>query len=133
MLQSALAGGETISDGDEHLTLSLPVRARFRGGRADIHQPADPMPQPPRPDMALLKALARAHRWRQTLVDGEVASVDALARRVGQDRGHIGRTLNLAFLSPALTRAIVQGEHPPRAAAQLEVSRLEVETDGPRL
>ena len=29
------------------------------------------------------------------------------------DRGHVGLTLNLAFLSPTLTRAIVRGEQPP--------------------
>jgi hypothetical protein len=29
------------------------------------------------------------------------------------DRGHVGLTLNLAFLSPTLIRAIVRGEQPP--------------------
>ncbi len=63
--------------------------------------------------MALMKAIARAHHWRKMLLDGEVSSIEALARRVKQDRGHVGLTLNLAFLSPALTRAIVRGEQPP--------------------
>ncbi|MFL5236833.1 MAG: hypothetical protein ACJ8EL_04385, partial [Rhizomicrobium sp.] len=39
--------------------------------------------------------------------------VEALARRFNLDRGHAGRTLNLAFLSPAITRAIVCGKQPP--------------------
>jgi hypothetical protein len=29
------------------------------------------------------------------------------------DRGHVSLTLNLAFLSPAITRAILRGEQPP--------------------
>ncbi len=63
--------------------------------------------------MALIKAVARAHHWRKMLEDGEVTSIGELARRVRQDRGHVGLTLNLAFLSPALTRAILRGEQPP--------------------
>ncbi len=108
-----LKNGETITEGDELLTLLLPVRARFRGGRAGILNPAGEIPRPTRPDMALVKALARAHRWRQMLLDGEVASIEALAQQAKLDRGHVGRTLNLAFLSPAITRAVVRGEQPP--------------------
>jgi DNA invertase Pin-like site-specific DNA recombinase len=111
--RAGLANGESLSDDGERLILSLPVRARFRGGRAEIFHPAGATQPTARSDMALVKALARAHRWRQMLLDGEVASVEALARRVKLDRGHVGLTLNLAFLSPAITRAIIRGEQPP--------------------
>jgi hypothetical protein len=47
------------------------------------------------------------------LIEGEVGSVDALAVKLGQERRHVGRTLNLAFLSPALTRSILSGEQSP--------------------
>src|ERR1700679_512251 len=100
-----------LSEDGELLILSLPVRARFRGGRTEFSAPSSPATA--RPDMALLKAIARAHRWRQMLLDGEVTSIDALAQRANLDRGHVGRTLNLAFLRPAITRAIVRGEQPP--------------------
>ena len=63
--------------------------------------------------MALVKALARAHPWRQMLLSGELNSVEALAKRFGQDRGHVAQTLNLGFLSPALMRAVIRGEQPP--------------------
>ncbi len=42
-----------------------------------------------------------------------MTSIGELARRVRQDRGRVGLTLNLSFLSPALTRAILRGEQPP--------------------
>jgi hypothetical protein len=62
--------------------------------------------------MALIKAIARANLWRQMLLSGEVNSTEALAKGFGQDRGHVARTLTLAFLSPALMRVIVHGEQP---------------------
>jgi site-specific DNA recombinase len=103
-----LASGETIRDDEEQLILTLPVRARFRGGRASVLDPGGPTS--PQPDMALIKAIARAHHWRQMLLSGEVNSIEALAKRSGQDRGHAALTLALGFLAPALTRAILQGE-----------------------
>jgi hypothetical protein len=108
-----LSNGETLEDNGETLTLSLPVKARFRGGSSSILHPQGSAETRRAPDTALLKAVARAHRWRQMLQDGEVPSIDALATRIGQDRGHVGLTLSLAFLSPAMTRAIVCGEQPP--------------------
>jgi hypothetical protein len=78
-----------------------------------MREPAGTSHAVQRPDMALIKAVARAHHWRKMLEDGEVSSIGELAWRVRQDRGHIGLTLNLAFLSPALTRTILRGEQPP--------------------
>ena len=109
--QELLQPGETLIDDGEHLILSLPIRARFRGGAATMTDPAGKAA--PRPDMTLIKALARAHQWRKMLLSGEATSMEDLARRFGMDRGHVGLTLNLAFLSPTLTRAIVRGEQPP--------------------
>lgn len=60
----------------------------------------------------MIKALARAHRWRELLVNGEADSIESIARRFRLDRGHAGMTLKLAFLSPKITRAILQGEQP---------------------
>jgi site-specific DNA recombinase len=105
-----LANGETLTEDGELRILTLPVRPQFRGGRTEIAGPLGRPAAPP--DLAMLKAIARAHRWRQMLLDGEVTSIDALARRAKLDRGHVGRTLNLAFLSPAITRAIARGEQP---------------------
>lgn len=62
--------------------------------------------------MALIAALARAHRFKRMLLSGEAESIDAIATRVGSERTHIGRTLKLAFLSPALTEAILDGRQP---------------------
>jgi hypothetical protein len=108
-----LREGEVITDAGDRLFLTLQVRAKFRGGHASLIDLQGTTPSAAHIDLALIKALARAHRFRQLLEDGEVTSVEALARRFDLDRGHAGLTLNLAFLSPAITRAIVSGEQPP--------------------
>ncbi len=105
-----LEAGETLTHHGDQLILTLPVRARFRGGAASL---VDPAGAARRPNQTLIKALANAHQWRKMLLSGEVTSVEALAKRFGLDRGHVGLTLNLAFLSPTIIRAIVRGEQPP--------------------
>ena len=93
-----LSHGETLQDGRSELILTLPVSARFRGARANVW-PSDEAQAASRQNRALIKSLARAHRWRQMLLDGEATSVEALARRYGLDRCHAARTLTLGFLS----------------------------------
>ena len=107
-----LADGEELSDNGEHLLLILPVRALFRGGQVATLNLNSCRQHPLHPDINLIKAVARAHHWKQLLQNSEVTSIEALAARVKQDRGHVGKTLKLAFLSPELIRAIVRGEQP---------------------
>ncbi len=111
--RTLLARGEAIVDDGEQLVLSLPVRAQFRGGRVALLSPAGAGRRPAQPDTALIKAVARANRWKRMLLSGEVTSVEEIAARYGHDRRHTGRTLALAFLSPDLTRAILAGTQPP--------------------
>lgn len=108
-----LANGETITDDREQLTLSLPVRARFRGGRAGIVHPPGATPPQSRPDTALIKAIARAYYWKEMLVAGKLVSIEALASQFKRERRHAGQILSLAFLSPQITSAILQGKQPP--------------------
>ena len=110
--RSALASGETLAESGRLLVLTLPVRARFHGGRAAIVYPTGVKADEPVLDDALIKAVARAHRWRRMLIDCKVHSIEELALRLGLDRGHVGLTLKLAYLSPTLTRAILHGEQP---------------------
>ncbi|HEY1613381.1 MAG TPA: recombinase family protein [Rhizomicrobium sp.] len=108
--RTLLTSGETLNDLADRLRLTLPVRARFRGGRASATSTTGIASA--RPDLPLTKALARAHIWNQLLLAGDVDSVDALAAKVGQERRHVRRTLNLAFLSPDICRTILAGGQP---------------------
>jgi hypothetical protein len=60
-------------------------------------------------DSTLIKALARAHRWKRTLDDGRYGSVSELAAAEKLDRGYLGRILMLTLLAPDTVEAILDG------------------------
>ena len=103
-------------------TVSIPVTFLQRGGRKLILSPAGTAPWSPAPrvDTALLKALVRAHRWRQMLESGEYASSAELAKAEKVNDSYLSRIQRLTLLSPETTEAIVSG----RQAAGLELADL---------
>jgi site-specific DNA recombinase len=68
----------------------------------------------------LIKAIARGRAWFEDLATGRARSLHELADREGITRRYIRRLVNLAFLSPHLVEAIMQGRQP----AELTVTRL---------
>jgi len=83
--------------GATSITVRVPIAIRKRGGRKVIVGPdGSVLPGAPRQatttaDPALLKALARAFRWRRLLEDGRYASVSDIARAEKIDRGYVRR------------------------------------------
>jgi hypothetical protein len=65
-----------------------------------------------RADPAVLKALARAFRWRRMLEDGRYASISEIATAEKIDRGYVGRILRLTLLAPEIIEAILDGRKP---------------------
>ena len=63
-------------------------------------------------DPALIKAIARGHAWFEELATGRARSFQELAKRDGISRRYIRRLIGLAFLSPQLIEAILQGRQP---------------------
>src|SRR6202041_1279952 len=63
-------------------------------------------------DPALIKAIARGRAWFEELVGGRARSLQELAKRDGISRRYIRRLVGLAFLSPELIEAILQGRQP---------------------
>jgi hypothetical protein len=61
---------------------------------------------------ALVKALARAFRWRRILEEGRHGSIRELAAAEGVDRSYVGRVLNLTLLAPDVVEAILDGRQP---------------------
>ena len=70
-----------------------------------------------RRDPALIKAIARGRAWFDELATGRAPSLQALAERDGITRRYIRRLVGLAFLSPELLEAILQGRQPVALAA----------------
>jgi site-specific DNA recombinase len=71
-------------------------------------------------DPALIKAIARGRAWFEELATGRARSLQELAKRDGISRRYIRRLVGLAFLSPQLVEAILQGRQP----AELTATRL---------
>jgi DNA invertase Pin-like site-specific DNA recombinase len=68
-------------------------------------------------DPALIKAIARGRAWFEELATGRARSLQVLAKRDGISRRYIRRLVGLAFLSPQLVEAILQGCQPVELTA----------------
>ena len=68
-------------------------------------------------DPALIKAIARGRMWFEELATGRVRSLQELAERDGITRRYMRRLVGLAFLSPELVEAILQGRQPVELTA----------------
>src|SRR5262244_3271368 len=68
--------------------------------------------QPSRCDPALIKAVVRGRAWLEELATGRARSLEELAKRAGISRRYILRLIDLAFLSPRVIDAILEGRHP---------------------
>ena len=92
-------------------TVHVPMTFTVRGGRKTILSDAVPAPPQLRIDNALLKALARAHRWRRMIESGEYVSITELAKAEGVNQSYACRILRLSLLAPSLVTAILDGRH----------------------
>jgi hypothetical protein len=66
-----------------------------------------------RTDNTLVKALARAFRWKRMLESGEFATVAELAAREGIAPSYMTRVLRLTLLAPDIIEAILDGKQGP--------------------
>ena len=96
----------------ETVTLHVPFRVVKRGGRKEMQLP-EGATQPRRPDSALVKALARAFRWKRMLESGEFATIAELAEREGIAPSYMTRVLRLTLLAPDIVEAILDGKQGP--------------------
>lgn len=95
----------------ETMTLHVPFRIVKRGGRREMQLPHGVRPERT-PDNTLVKALARAFRWKRMLDSGEFATIAELAEREGIAAPYLTRTMRLSHLSPDLVEAILDGRQP---------------------
>lgn len=96
----------------ETVTLHVPFRVVKRGGRKEMQMPDGAM-QPRRTDSTLVKALARAFRWKRMLESGEYATIGDLAQSEGIAHSYMTRVLRLTLLAPDILEAILEGKQSP--------------------
>ena len=70
------------------MTVTIPFRVAKRGGRKEVQLPPDANNRSP--DYTLIKALARAYRWRQILEDGEMGAIDPITPVWAEQRAQLG-------------------------------------------
>lgn len=93
------------------LTVTVPFRLVKRGGRKEIQLP-DGAPLRRNIDNTLIKAMARAFRWKRLLETGEFATIAELAEHEGIAAPYLTRTMRLAQLAPDVVEAILDGRQP---------------------
>ena len=95
------------------LSVRVPFAVRKRGGQKLVITP-DGMAKRPRPriDSALVKAIARAHRWQRMLESGEHSSLTDLAAAGKINRSYVCRVLRLTLLAPEIVEEILDGRQP---------------------
>jgi hypothetical protein len=84
-----------------------------RGGKKEMQMP-EGATQPLRTDNTLVKALARAFRWKRLLESGEYANIAELAEREGIAPSYMTRVLRLTLLAPDIVEAILDGKQGPK-------------------
>jgi hypothetical protein len=97
------------------ITVRVPLAIRRRGGRTVVITPEGSsfpgaMPTRTRADPALVKALARAHRWKRLLESGRYGSLAELGAAERIDRSYVGKMLRLTLLAPDIVEAILDGK-----------------------
>ena len=112
-----------VSDDGRTVTVRAPISLRRRGGRKLVITPNGSSPWAPpraRVDSVLVKALARAFRWRKLLESGVYGTIDEIAAAEKINDSYVSRLLRLTLLAPDIVEAILDG----RQAAALQLDAL---------
>lgn len=109
-----IAGANWELDGTT-IIVTIPMQWKRRGGRKVIIAPDGGdvwAPAKPRHDETLIRALARANRWKRMLEEGIHGSVSEIAEAEKIDRSYVNRLLRLTLLAPDIQEAILDGRQP---------------------
>ncbi len=96
-------------------TVRVPLKLKRHGGRKLVIVPDGggiPERAKANHDDTLLKALARAHRWKRMLESGQMASLNELAEAEKINPSYLSRIFRLTLLAPDIVEAILDGHQP---------------------
>ncbi|SDB20336.1 hypothetical protein [Bauldia litoralis] len=100
-----------IGANEANLTVHVPISFQQRGGRKTLVGPdgatAIPARTPhPGEHSAIIRALARAFRWRMLIETGVYATVRDVAKMEKINPSYVSRVLRLTLLAPEIIEAI---------------------------
>jgi hypothetical protein len=100
-----------MSEAAQTLTVVIPLQVKLRGGRKTMITNGV-MAVEARQDITLIKAVARAFRWRGMLESGAFATINELAAAEKINPSYVSRVLRLTLLAPKMVEAILDGRQP---------------------
>ncbi|MGE0279259.1 MAG: hypothetical protein AB7P20_01415, partial [Rhizobiaceae bacterium] len=84
-------------------------------------------------DNALIKALARAYRWRALIENGDYATIPDLAKADDVNDSYACRLLRLTLLAPQIVKTILDGTQPSGVTVATLLKRFPSDWDKQRL
>lgn len=115
--------------------IELRSKARFKrcGMESKIIIPSeDGPPKIGKQDMTLIKAITRAHMWKDDLLNKHMTIRDIAKRAQVTDR-YVSKILELSFLSPRLTEAILNGNQPETLTLESLAHNVPLVWEGPKI
>jgi len=116
-----------LSPDGRTLIVHVPMTFKTRGGRKLVVSPPGTIDRVPpwakprsRIDNVMVKALARAFRWRRLLESGVYATVGEIAKAERINTSYVSRVLRLTLLAPEIIEMILDGRQP----AELTMAKL---------
>lgn len=105
-----------LIDDSPTVTVRVPISIRNRGGRKlvlapnGVNEAAAPVHR--YVDSAMIKAIARAFRWREMLENGTHSTIAEIAATEKINESYVGRILRLTLLAPDIVEGILCGRQP---------------------
>lgn len=106
-----------MSGSSDTIRVVIPLSIRKRNGRPKILPPEDHCVGEGRTqDPHVLRAIARAWKWRRQLEGGAVSTIQDIAVAENVSDRFISRMIRLAYLAPTVLEALVIARRPPAIA-----------------
>ena len=117
-----------MSGSSDTIRVVIPLSIRKRNGRPKIRPPENHCAREDRTqDPHVLRAVARAWKWRRQLESGAVSTIQDIATAEKVSDRFVSRIMRLAYLSPEVLEHLVIRRVPPA----LSLSDLVAVTDRP--
>lgn len=119
-----------LSDDGRTVTVRVPISIRKRGGRKLVLAPDGVEISTKisrRVDSALVKAIARAFRWRDLLETGTHATMADIATSEKINQSYVSRLFRLTHLAPAIIQSILNGQQPDELTLSVVMKPFPVE------
>lgn len=131
-----MIGKPKVMDDGRTVTVRVPISIRRRGGRKLVLAPDGAhrvgVPIQRRVDSAIVKAIARAFRWRDCLESGEYSTIREMAATEKINESYVSRVLRLTLLAPDIVESMLSGRLPAELQLDDFLKRFPVNWSGQR-